>query len=301
MDSLTNKIIQLKKEKNVAILAHYYVQDEVQALADYVGDSFFLSKKALDLDENIVIFCGVSFMAETAKLLSYEKTILFPNLKAKCPMAEMADKESVLKFKENYPEAKIISYVNSSTEIKSISDACCTSSNAYSVVKNIDADEIVFVPDKNLAQHVQSQVSNKKIIPWAGSCPYHDQLRAKDVSKFLKNFPRPIKVLVHPECRKEVRDLADYIGSTGNIINYVEGSSCKDFLILTEEGILYELKNKFPDKSFHQLNIFCPPMKAISLKDVYHCLVNMDNEIRIDKSLRDKAREPLDKMLELSK
>ncbi len=300
MDKIVDEIKKLKKEKNIAILAHYYVRDEIQELADYIGDSFYLSKKALELEEETLVFCGVSFMAETAKILAPEKTILFPNHKAKCPMVDMADRESVLKAKEKYPDSKIISYVNSSTEIKALSDACCTSSNAYNIVKNIEGEEIIFIPDKHLGSFIQEEVKDKTIRAWNGFCPFHDRLTYNNVKNFLNDFPGKIEVLAHPECRKEVRDLADFVGSTSKIINYAGESESKDFLILTEKGILYQLKTRYPNKNFHHLNIYCDPMKAISLKDLYESMAESKGEITLDEELRSQAQKALDTMLELA-
>lgn len=294
------EILRLKKEKNAVILAHYYVRDEIQEIADYVGDSYNLSKIGLEADNNIIVFCGVSFMAESAKTLSPHKKVLLPNLNAKCSMVELATKEDVLKMKGRHKNAKVVSYVNSSTEVKSVSDACCTSSNAYNVVKNIDVDEIIFVPDKHLGSHIQEKIRNKKIILWDGFCCVHHNIRAKDILDYKEKTNIDLKVLVHPECRKEVRDLADYIGSTGQIIDYVGKINHKDFLIVTEDGILYELKNKYKDRVFHNLDIICNPMKCLTIEDVYESLLYEKNEIILDEGLRVNANKALLKMLELA-
>ncbi len=300
MKSYKEEILRLKKEKNAVILAHYYVRDEIQEVADYVGDSYNLSKIGLEVDNDIIVFCGVSFMAESAKILSPHKKVLLPNLNAKCSMVELATKEDVLKMKEKHKNAKVVSYVNSSTEVKSVSDACCTSSNAYNVVKNIDADEIIFVPDKHLGSYIQEKIKDKKIILWDGFCCVHNNIRAKDILDYKEKTNIDLKVLVHPECRKEVRDLADYIGSTGQIIDYVGKTNHKDFLIVTEDGILYELKNKYKDRVFHNLDIICNPMKCLTIEDVYESLLYEKNEIILDEGLRVNANKALLKMLELA-
>ena len=300
MINYKEEIIRLKEEKNIVILAHYYMRDEIQELADYIGDSYYLSKIGLDVPHDIIAFCGVHFMAESAKILSPHKKVLLPNMNATCSMVEMATKKEVLKLKEKYKDAKIVSYVNSSTEVKSISDACCTSSNAYDVIQNIDAEEIIFVPDQHLGSYIQEKVDHKRIILWNGFCCVHHNIRAKDVLHYKEKANQELQILVHPECRAEVRDLADFVGSTGQMIQYVGQRNEKDFLVVTEEGIFYELKNKYPDRRFHSLNILCGPMKCITLQDLYECLLYEKNEIILEESLRAKAEKSLVNMLTLS-
>ena len=300
MINYKEEIIRLKEEKNIVILAHYYMRDEIQELADYIGDSYYLSKIGLDVPHDIIAFCGVHFMAESAKILSPHKKVLLPNMNATCSMVEMATKKEVLKLKEKYKDAKIVSYVNSSTEVKSISDACCTSSNAYDVIQNIDAEEIIFVPDQHLGSYIQEKVDHKRIILWNGFCCVHHNIRAKDVLHYKEKENQELQILVHPECRAEVRDLADFVGSTGQMIQYVGQRNEKDFLVVTEEGIFYELKNKYPDRRFHSLNILCGPMKCITLQDLYECLLYEKNEIILEESLRAKAEKSLVNMLTLS-
>ncbi|HHV26205.1 MAG TPA: quinolinate synthase NadA [Tissierellia bacterium] len=300
MKNYKGEILKLKKEKNAAILAHYYVRDEIQELADYVGDSYYLSKIGLKLDAEIIVFCGVSFMAECAKILSPHKKVLLPNTNAKCFMVEMASKEDLLKMKKKYKNAKVVSYVNSSTEVKALSDACCTSSNAYNVIKNIDGDEIIFVPDKHLGSHIQEKFPDKNLILWDGFCSVHNNIEAEDILNYKEKFDSKIIVLVHPECKKEVRNLADFVGSTGQIIDYVGKCYSKEFLVVTEDGILYELKNRYPDKIFHSLNTICDPMKSITLEDLHNSLLLEKNEITLEESLRESASKSLLKMLELA-
>lgn len=301
MINYKDEIIKLKKEKGALILAHYYQADEIQDIADYVGDSYYLSKVAKESKEEIIIFCGVSFMAESAKILSPNKKVMLPSMQAKCPMAELASKEGVQKIKAKYPDAKVISYINSSTEVKSISDTCCTSSNALQVVQNIDSDKIIFVPDRNLGKYIQEKIPFKELILWDGFCSIHEQITADMVLECKDKIKEHIEVLVHPECRQEVRDIADYIGSTGQIIQYAGESNSNQFLIVTEDGILYELNKRFPDKKFNTLGITCKAMKQITLKDVYECLVQGKNEIFLEGELRKQAYNALIKMHELGR
>ena len=300
MINYKEEILRLKEEKNAVILAHYYVRDKIQEIADYVGDSYNLSKIGLEVDNEVIVFCGVSFMAESAKILSPHKKVLLPNTDAKCSMVDLATKEDVLKLKEIHKDAKIVSYVNSSTEVKAISDVCCTSANAYNVVNNIDAEEIIFIPDKHLGSCIQEKVKDKKMILYDGFCCVHNNIRAKDILDYREKTNMDLHILVHPECRKEVRDLADYIGSTGQIIDYVGTTNHKDFLILTEDGILYELRNRYKDRRFHNLDIICNPMKCITIEDVYESLLHDKNQIIIDEDIRISASRALFKMLELA-
>lgn len=299
MVNYKEEIEKLKKEKNAVILAHYYVRDEIQEIADYVGDSYYLSKIGLEVENDIIVFCGVTFMAESAKILSPNKRVFLPNTDAKCTMVALASKEDVLKMKEKHKGAKVVSYINSSTEVKSVSDACCTSSNAHKVVENIDGDEIIFVPDKNLGSYVQEKVKNKKMILWDGLCHVHDIVTTEDVLNYKASVDVELISLAHPECTKEVRDLADFVGSTGQIIEYVGKRDNTDFLILTEEGILYELKKRYEDKVFHSIGMKCDPMKCITIEDVYKSLLEEKNEIILDEKLRKDANHALVQMLEL--
>lgn len=300
--SLNEKIKKLKEEKNAIIVAHYYQRDEVQAVADAVGDSYYLSKVAKDCSEQVIVFCGVKFMAESAKILSPEKTVLLPTLDAGCPMADMAEAEDVLKLKSKYPNAKVVCYINSSAEVKAVSDVCCTSSNAIKIVSSLPDKDIIFVPDKNLGAYVQEQLPDKNIILWNGFCITHKKVSAAEVLK-SKEVHKDIKVLVHPECEKEVRDLADFLGSTGEIIEYVNKSSDKKFLIVTEEGVLYELKNKNTDKQFFTPygSMCCVNMKKTRLEDVYDSLNNMQYEINLDEEIRTKAYNSLMTMHKLGR
>ena len=299
-NNIKYNISKLKKEKNAVILAHYYQPQEVQEIADYVGDSYYLSKIGLDCQENIIVFCGVNFMAESAKILAPNKKVLIPNKEAVCSMVNFATKEEVLREKGKHPNAKVVSYINCLTELKTISEACCTSSSAVDIVKNIDSDEILFVPDKNLGSYVSEQITDKKIILWNGHCYVHNQIKAQDIINMKKIHGQDIKVAVHPECTKAVRDLADFIGSTGQIIKYVSNDNSEKFLIVTEQGINYELKKKNPNKEFYYLDMVCKSMKKTSLQDIYNCLKNETNEIIIDEETRKSAYNALHNMHLLS-
>lgn len=294
---LVKEIQKLKKEKNAIILAHYYQRPEIQEIADFVGDSYYLSKIGKDCDEQTIVFCGVKFMAESAKILSPQKTVLLPAYDAGCPMADMAVAEDVLKLKEEHPNAKIVCYINSTTEVKAVSDVCCTSSNAVKIIQNIDADEIIFLPDKNLGSYIQEQVPEKKMILWSGFCITHRRINLEEIKK-AKDSIEDLVVLAHPECEKEVRDIADFVGSTLEIINYATSSDKTNFLIGTEEGILHELKKRNPNKKFYtpRGGIMCVNMKKTVLPDVYNALLNNQHEIHVNEDIRVKAYESLAKM-----
>jgi len=301
-NTLKEKILKLKKDKNAIILSHYYQRAEIQEISDVVGDSYKLSEIARDCKETTVVFCGVKFMAESAKILSPQKTILLPSLDAGCPMADMADAEEVSKLKAKNPNAAIVAYINSSTEVKAICDVCVTSSSAKNIIENLNKDEVIFLPDKNLGEYIAEQFPNKKFILWDGFCITHKKVKPTDILD-IKAIMDEVKVLVHPECEKSVRLLADYIGSTGEIINYATNSQCKNFIIVTECGILHELKTKNPDKNFFVpgKTMTCINMKKTTLEDVYDCLLSMTNEIKIEETLRVKALDSLLNMHKLSK
>lgn len=299
---LKNEILRLKKEKNALILAHYYQRPEVQDIADYVGDSYFLSKIAKDSPQELIIFCGVKFMAESAKILSPHKTVLLPAIDAGCPMADMADADDLAKVKEENPNATVVTYINSSTEVKALSDIIVTSSNAIKIVKNIPNKDILFLPDINLGEFVKEQIPEKNITLWNGFCITHKKVKTEMIDAAKEKIPN-IKVLAHPECEKDVRDMADFLGSTGEIISHATESDAKDFLIVTEEGVLHELKKRNPDKNFYVpgQTMTCINMKKTRLEDVYNSLTKNTFEITIDEDIRVKAKNSLMKMHELAK
>ncbi|SHK44208.1 quinolinate synthetase [Hathewaya proteolytica DSM 3090] len=297
--NLKEEIARLKKERNAIILAHYYVNDEIQEIADFVGDSYYLSKVGMESDKDVIVFCGVRFMAEGAKILSPEKTVLLSNEKALCAMAQMAEVKAVEELKLKYPDAKVVCYVNSTTELKAISDVCCTSASALNIINNMEDKNIIFVPDKNLGSYIQEMVPEKNIILWNGCCPIHDEITVNRIEKALDTFGRDLCVLVHPECTKEVRALADYIGSTSGIIKYASESSKKKFLVVTEDGVLYEMRKKNPNKEFYSLDMCCDSMKLTTLDDVYQCLLNNRGQVTLKEDLRLKAYRALENMHKL--
>ena len=296
-----NEIKRLKEEKNALILAHYYERDEVQDIADIVGDSYFLSKKAMESDKDIIVFCGVKFMAESAKILSPNKKVLIPNVQAGCPMADMADVDKLKEMKAKHPNALVVCYINSNTDVKALCDVSVTSSSAMDIMRNIPNEEIIFLPDKNLGSYIAEHFPEKKFILWDGYCITHRKVRPESIEEVKKLKPNAL-VLVHPECEKEVRDMADFLGSTGEIINYATKSDNKDFIIVTESGVLHELKKRNPDKNFYVpgKTMTCLNMKATTLEDVYEALLHEKHEVIIDEDLRVKAYNSLNNMHILS-
>ncbi len=301
MNEIIDKIKQLKRERNAIILAHNYQIGEVQDVADLVGDSFLLSKKAKETDCEVIVFCGVRFMAETAKILSPEKTVLLPAPDAGCPMADMVTVEDVMKLKAKHPDAAVVCYVNSSAEVKAVSDVCCTSSNAIKVVRSLEQKRIIFIPDENLGNFVAEKVPEKEVIIFDGYCITHKRVSIDDVIK-AKNAANGAKLLVHPECTAEVVKMADFVGSTAQIIEYAENSSEERFIIGTEQGVLHWLQKRNPDKKFYLLSqkLICPNMKKTRLVDVLDALKNMTYEINLNEDVIKKAKGCLDKMLEIS-
>ena len=298
-NQLSEKILKLKKEKNAIILAHLYQIPEIQEIADYVGDSYYLSQAARDAKEDLIIFCGVKFMAESAKVLSPEKTVILPAPNAGCPMADMAEVEDVEEMIEKYPDAFKVCYINSSYEVKALCDASVTSSSALKIIKNIPNKQILFLPDQNLGGYISEFFPEKEFILWRGFCPTHHRITAEDIIKAKEEHPN-VKVLSHPECSKEVRDLSDYIGSTSGIINYATECEDKEFIIATEEGVLHQLKKKNPDKKFYFPEVMvCPNMKKTSLQDVYDALDGKKEEVILDEEIRKKALTSLENMHKL--
>ena len=297
--NLKEKILKLKKEKNAIILAHLYQTPEIQEIADYVGDSYYLSKIARDCKEDLIIFCGVKFMGESAKILSPQKTIILPATNAGCPMADMACVEDLEEMIKLYPDAFKVCYINSSYEVKALCDASVTSSSALNIIKNIPNKQILFLPDQNLGGYISEFFPEKEFILWRGFCPTHHRITAEDIIKAKEEHPN-VKVLSHPECSKEVRDLSDYIGSTSGIINYATECEDKEFIIATEEGVLHQLKKKNPDKKFYFPEVMvCPNMKKTSLQDVYDALDGKKEEVILDEEIRKKALTSLENMHKL--
>lgn len=294
---LIKEINRLKEEKGALILAHLYQRPEIQEIADIVGDSYFLSKKAVESSSNLIVFCGVGFMAESAKILSPNKRILLPAKEAGCPMADMATINRVETLIKKHPKAKVISYINTNLDIKAISDVCVTSSSALKIMNNIEEEDIIFVPDRNLGEYISEHFPNKNFILYQGFCPTHERVEKEDILKLMEEYPE-YEVLVHPECNKGVRSVAHYIGSTSELINYSASSSSKGFIVVTEEGVLHQMKKKSPTKEFIPLKegMICPNMKMTTLEEVYNCLLNESNEIIIEEDKRIKALRALENM-----
>lgn len=292
-------ILKLKKEKKAIILAHNYQREEIQEVADFIGDSFELAKKARETDAKIIIFCGVIFMVEIAKILNPDKKVITPRIDARCPMADMVFPENVLELKEKYPDAKVVCYVNTNADIKAISDICCTSSNAIKVVKSLNSERIIFLPDENLANYV-SRFVQKEIIPFNGFCYVHKRFSYEEVKK-AKEMHKDAVLIVHPECNPEIIDIADEVASTSGMIRIAKERKEKKFLIGTEEGLIERLRREIKDKEFYSAGSakMCYDMKKIRLIDVYNSLLYEKDEIIIDEKIIEKARKPLEKMLEV--
>lgn len=297
---LIREIERLKKERNAVIVAHSYQIDDIQEIAYVVGDSFALSRYCASSSYDVIVFCGVHFMAESAKLLSPEKTVLLPELDAGCPMADMVTSEDLREFKKLHPNAAVVCYINSSADVKAECDICCTSSNAVDVIRSIEQEEIIFVPDCNLGSYVAKMVPEKRIILWKGFCPTHHKIKADDARKAKELHPDAL-LLIHPECRPEVVELADFVGSTKQIIDYAAKSPNKKFIIGTEMGVLYKMKKDNPDKTFYLLSagFMCPNMKKTTLKSVYEALRDMKYNITLNEDISERARIPLDRMLQV--
>ena len=293
------KIKRLKEEKDAVILAHYYVDDDVQEIADYVGDSFYLAKVATGIDKKVILFCGVMFMGESAKILNPDKTVLLPDATADCPMAHMAQVEKIKELRAKYDDLAVVCYVNSTAELKMHSDVCVTSSNALEIVKALPNKNIFFIPDQNLGGYIKDKVTDKNIILNDGYCHVHKELTKESVLAAKAAHPDAL-FLVHPECRKEIVDLADYAGSTAGIIDFATNSEEREFIIGTELGVMFELKSKNPYKLFYPANEMqiCPNMKKITLDKVISSLENMEHEVTLTDEVIDKANAPLKRMLE---
>ena len=296
------EIAQLKREKDAVILAHYYVDPEIQEIADYVGDSFYLSKLAQNLPNPVIVFCGVGFMGESGKLLSPDKDVLMPDALADCPMAHMVKKEDVDKMRAEYEDLAVVCYINSTAEIKTWADVCVTSANAVKVVRSLPNKNILFIPDRNLGRYVGEQIPEKNVMVLHGYCPIHNFVKPEEVAALKAAHPAA-PVLVHPECPKTVLDLADFIGSTSGIIKYATEHDDQEYIIVTECGVLYELQKQNPGKTFYfpETVPICPDMKRLSLDKVIDVLKTGKNKANVPDSMAGKASRTLERMLELSK
>lgn len=306
--SLAEKIDALKKEKNAVILSHYYTRPEVQQVADFVGDSLALSQKAADTDADMVLFAGVYFMAETAKILSPEKKVLIPDSDAGCSLADSCRAEDLRRFKEQHPDSMVVAYVNTSAEVKALTDVCCTSSNALKIVSALPADrKIIFAPDRNLGDYIKRVTGRDDIMLWNGACHVHEKFSVEKILQ-LKNEHPDAKVLSHPECRKPVLLASDFVGSTAAIIDFVGSDGGREYIIATESGIMFELQERYPDVVFLPVPPEdgacgcnnCEYMKLVTLENIYDTLLNETPEVALDEDVRAKAEKSIRAMLDMS-
>lgn len=298
-EGLVEEIELLKQERKAIILAHYYQRPEVQDIADFVGDSLQLSQQAANTDAEVIVFCGVHFMAESAALLSPDKVVILPEVNAGCPMADMVDADGLRAYKKRVPGIKVVCYVNSSAEVKAESDICCTSSNAVKVVQSLAGEDILFIPDENLGRYV-ANIVGRSIQLWPGYCKTHDRLTKADIEAAKKEHPLA-KVIVHPECREEICQEADYVGSTAGLISYAKNSANKEFIVGTESGILHQLHKVCPEKNFYLASerLICPNMKMTTLEKVRDGLKSLSPRITVREEIRVKAKAALERMLAL--
>lgn len=302
MEDKRKRVQELKKEKDAVLMAHYYVEQEVQEVADYIGDSYYLAKQAAEVEAGTIVLCGVSFMGESAKILNEKKTVLLPDALADCPMAHMAGAEQIRKVREAYPSAAVVCYVNSTAELKRNADVCVTSANALKIVKALPNPVIYFIPDEHLGRFIAAQVPEKKFLFNEGFCPVHKAITAKDVRRTMEMHPNS-QVLVHPECPEEVTALADYTGSTSGIIHYACECPAEEFIICTELGVMYELERRNPQKRFYAVRErqICEGMKRITLDKIIRALETGETEVKLEENLLREASVPLEKMLQLAK
>lgn len=301
MTDIKSEINRLKQERDAVILAHYYVEAEIQEIADYVGDSYYLSKMAKQTPQQTILLCGVNFMGESAKILNPEKTVIMPDMNADCPMAHMVEEEEIARVRREYEDVAVVCYINSTADTKALSDVCVTSSNAYKIVKALPNQNIFFIPDKNLGRYISGLIPEKNFIFNEGFCPVHQNLEENDIKKALELYPKA-KVLVHPECTEEVVNMADYVGSTSGIIEYATKDEAKEFIICTEHGILHQLKAKNPTKQFYFTEYvpICTNMKKVTLEKVLQALETMEDTIELEEPLRCASERALAKMHQLA-
>ncbi|MBR4517379.1 MAG: quinolinate synthase NadA [Victivallales bacterium] len=298
---IIQRIQELKAANSAVILAHNYVRGEVQDIADFVGDSLALSIQAKKVQAPVIVFCGVRFMAETAKILSPDSEVLLPAPDAGCPMADMADPKEVMKYREAHPDAVFVAYVNTTAAVKALVDICCTSANADKVLRTIPADrEVLFLPDQNLGANTAAKLG-RKLALWPGFCPTHNRIHPDEVRRIKAQYPEA-KLIVHPECLPAVVELADAALSTGGMVKYVKESDAKEFIIGTENGILHQLALQNPDKRLIPLEPLptCPNMKKVTLENLLHALETHETKVEMPKELMDRARLPIERMLEIA-
>jgi quinolinate synthase len=301
-EELVERITALKLERNAVILAHNYQRPEVQDIGDFVGDSLGLAQRAAETEADIIIFCGVHFMAETASILNPHKIVLLPDIEAGCPMADMVDPEGLREERERHPDAAVVAYVNTTAAVKAGSDYCCTSANAVELVKAIDDEEIIFIPDGNLARYVASKVEGKTIFPWRGFCHVHQGISADHIKEALKEHPNA-EVVAHPECTTEVIDMADHVRSTSGMVQAARDSQAKEFIMATESGMLHPLSKAVPDKAFFAPanQPLCPNMKLITLSKVLRSLESLEPRVEVPEEIRVRALVTVERMLELGR
>ena len=302
MENKFEKIKKLKEEKDAIILAHYYTEPEVQKIADYVGDSYFLSEKAREVKEKVIVMCGVSFMGESVKLLNKDKIVLLPDMSADCPMAHMATVEKIKEIREKYEDLAVVCYVNSTAELKAHSDVCVTSANALKIAERLPNKNIFFIPDQHLARYISTKLPEKNFILNEGWCPIHNELTKEELLKAKEKYPNA-KIAIHPECPIETVELGDYVGSTSGIIKYVTESDAEEFIICTEDGVLYELQEKNPNKKFYlpKEKFQCVGMKKITLDKIINSLETLEPQIHLKDEIITEANKPLENMLEMAK
>ncbi|MBR7152872.1 MAG: quinolinate synthase NadA [Candidatus Methanomethylophilaceae archaeon] len=297
MEDMRARVAELRERLNAVILVHNYCTAEVQEVADFVGDSLGLAIKASETDADVIVFCGVTFMAETAKILNPDKTVLIPEPQAICSMAQMCDPEQLARVKERHPDAVVVGYVNSTADTKRLLDVCCTSSNAVDVVSGLEGREVLFVPDRNLGTYVASKCPDKYIVLWNGFCPMHNSVTVRNVLDLKERYP-DAPVIAHPECRTEVLELADVIGSTEKMIGISRDTPSEDVIVLTEVGMKARLEREVPGKRFHFIDtIVCPSMKMIDLRSVVDCMENMSVEVELDDDTLREAYVPVKRMI----
>jgi len=298
---LIEKVINLKKRRNAIILAHNYQLGEVQDIADFVGDSLELSQNAAKTEADVIVFCGVHFMAETASILCPDKVVLLPDRHASCPMADMITAEGLRERKRELPGTIVVCYINSSAEVKAESDVCCTSANAVKVIESLDAEDILFVPDQYLGHYISTR-TNKRILPWPGFCPTHIRIQPQYIINLRQQYPQA-KVIIHPECRPEVIALADEVLSTGGLCRYARSSEVEEIIVGTEIGIIHRLRKENPGKKFIPASeqAICPRMKLITLENILWSLQEMTSEVKVPEEIRLKAKVAVDKMLEIGR
>jgi quinolinate synthase len=298
---IESKVKELKKQHNTIILAHNYQIPIIQDIADFIGDSLALALQATKTDADNIVFCGVDFMAESAKILNPDKNVIHPDKKSKCPMAAMIDPESLSWLTSKNPDAEVVSYINTTADIKAVTDICCTSSNGVKVVKSRPSKKIIFVPDQNLGLYVKRFVKDKELILWPGICPTHHDISEEDILEIKEQHPDS-EILVHPECRPEVIDIADHVFSTNGMVNYAKESKVKEFIIGTEKELCYRLKKENPSKSFYPLkSAICPNMKKITLEKVLKSMESLEPKIELSQEIMGKAKLPLQRMTDVGR